>query len=117
MNEEILALCRAMGAEAEQDELLIPLIQAVTSALEGRLKAGVTAEDCGTAFSLAVAMVAMDGLERTTGSGPVTSFTAGDVSIRTAEGTSGTSSRTAQAERLMAPWLGSTGFAFKGVAG
>ena len=29
MNEEIMALCRAMGAGEDQEELLLPLVQAV----------------------------------------------------------------------------------------
>ena len=117
MTEEIMALCKAMGAADSQEELLVPLIRAVLPALEGRLKAGVTVEDCGAAFPLAAAMVVMDGLERTCGGGSVTAFTAGDVSIRTGSQRSGTSSLMAQAERLMAPWLGETGFAFRGVRG
>lgn len=117
MTEEILALCKAMGAAEDQEELLLPLIQAAVRALEGRLRTGVTAADCGTAFPLAAAMTAMDGLSAATGSGRVTSFTAGEVTVHTAEtgGTAG--SLTAQAECLMAPWLGETGFAFQGVRG
>ena len=115
MTEEILALCRAMGAGEDQDVLLLPLIGAVIPAMEGRLKKGVTAADCGSAFPLAAAMVVMDGLDRAVGSDRVASFTAGDVSIRTAGASD--SSRTQQAQRLLAPWLGETGFAFRGVAG
>lgn len=115
MTEEIVALCKAMGADGDREELLLPLVRAVVSAMEGRLRAGVTPEDCGDAFLLAAAMVVMDGLEGVAGNGRVTSFTAGDVSIHT--GADKSESRTAQAERLMAPWLGETGFAFRGVAG
>ena len=46
----------------------------------------------------------------------VASFTAGEVTIRR-EGTGSGTSRTDQALRLLAPWLGETGFAFQGVAG
>ena len=115
MTEEIVALCKAMGADGDREELLLPLVRAVVSAMEGRLRAGVTPADCGDAFPLAAAMVVMDGLEGATGSSQVASFTAGDVSIRT--GTARGESRTDQAQRLLAPWLGETGFAFRGVAG
>lgn len=115
MTEEIIALCKAMGAAGDQEELMLPLVGAVVSAMKGRLRTGITPEDCGEAFPLAAAMVVMDGLDRATGGGQVTSFTAGDVSIRT--GASKGESRTAQAERLMAPWLVEVGFAFRGVAG
>ena len=117
MTEEVVALCKAMGADGDREELLLPLVRAVVSAMEGRLRAGVTPADCGDAFPLAAAMVVMDGLERAVGSGKVTSFTAGEVSIRTEGETGRRETRTAQAERLMAPWLGETGFAFRGVAG
>ena len=87
MEEEILELCRAMGAGADQEELLLPLIRAVTSALAGRLRSGVVPEDCGSAFPLAAAMISMDGLNYACGGGGVTSFTAGEVSVRTEGGT------------------------------
>jgi hypothetical protein len=114
MTEEILTLCHGLGATEEQDALLRPMIGAVCTELEGRLKAGTSPADCGGAFPVAVAMMVMDVLEQAAG-GQVTSFTAGEVSIRT--GSTGGQARTAQAERLMAPWLGETGFAFMGVMG
>ena len=116
MTEEILALCKAMGAGEDQEALLVPLIQAAVSGLESRLKPGLTTKDCGSVFPLAAAMVVMDGLEGACGGGRVTSFTAGEVSIR-AENTAGSTSLTARAERLLSPWLGGTGFAFRGVRG
>ena len=47
MTEEIAALCRAMGAKEVQEELLLPLIQAVRDRLAGALKEGTAPEDCG----------------------------------------------------------------------
>ena len=115
LDEEILALCRQMGAGEERDGLLLPLIEAARDSLQRRLKAGVSPRDCGSAFSLAAALTAMDGLDRAAGEGDVSSFTAGEVSIRLQEQSGG--GRTEQAERLLAPWLGETGFAFRGVEG
>jgi hypothetical protein len=114
MTEEILALCRAMGAEEEREELLIPLIQAAEQTLAGRLRRGATPADCGASFPLAAAMTAMDWLEKSTGAGQVTAFTAGEVTLRK-EG--GGIPLDVQAERLLAPWLGATGVAFLGVDG
>ena len=116
MNQEILALCRAMGAEADQEELLLPLVQAVREQLAGRLRPGVAPEDCGAAFPLAAAMMAVDQLSGLSGGdrGGVTSFTAGDLTIRKE---AGQKSLPAQAEALLAPWLGDTGFVFRGVRG
>lgn len=119
MTEQILALCRAMGAG--QEELLLPLAQAVESQLAGRLKEGVSPGDCGTAFSLAAAMLVMDRLSGMTGgggTGEVTSFTAGDLTIRKETESGGRdNSLPAQAESLLAPWLRDDGFAFQGVEG
>lgn len=119
MSEEILALCRAMGAG--QEELLLPLTLAVEKQLAGRLKEGVSPEDCGTAFPLAAAMLVMDRLSAATGgggAGEITSFTAGDLTVRKETGSGGESrSLSAQAEGLLAPWLKDGAFAFRGVEG
>lgn len=116
MLERILALCRAMGAGEEQEELLLPLAQAAQGALAAQLRAGVEPEDCGPAFPLAAAMTAMEELEGAAG-GEVTSFTAGDLTIRRESGGQGGNALSAQARRLLAPWLGESGFAFRGVRG
>ena len=111
MTEQILALCRAMGAGRE--ELLLPLTRAVQRELAGRLRQGVAPEDCGPAFPLAAAMTAMERLCGMTGGGEIASFTAGDLTVRRETG----KSLSAQAEGLLAPWLGDTGFVFRGVEG
>ena len=119
MTEEIMALCGTMGAVGDREELLLPLVQAVRDQLAARLKEGTVPEDCGPAFPLAAAMIVMDRLSGMTGgggTGELTAFTAGDLTIRKeAGGMSGTLS--AQAEGLLAPWLGDTGFVFRGVEG
>lgn len=117
MTERILALCRAMGAARDQEELLLPLVQAVSEQLARRLREGLTPEDCGPAFPLAAAMMAMDRLSGMGGGsvGEMTSFTAGDLTIHRQAGSS--KSLSGQAEGLLAPWLGDTGFVFQGVEG
>lgn len=121
MTGEIMALCRAMGAAEDQEELLLPLIQAVRGQLADRLRDGACPEDCGPAFPLATAMTAMDRLSGMTGGGggsDVTSFTAGELTIRKEAG-SGRAGKnlSAQADRLLAPWLRDDGFVFQGVEG
>lgn len=108
-----MALCYCLGAQEEQETLLLPLVKTAEQALAARLRSGVDPEDC-PAFAVAAALVAMEGLEGAEGGG-VTAFTAGEVTIRAERG--GQTSRTAQALRLLAPWLKETGFAFQGVAG
>ena len=111
-----MALCRAMGAGPE--ELLLPLVQAVERQLAGRLREGAVPEDCGSAFPLAAAMTAVDRLSAMTGGGGgVTSFTAGELTIRREQGGTGRKGLSAQAEGLLAPWLGDTGFMFQGAEG
>lgn len=103
---------------AGQEELLLPLVQAVEQQLAGRLKQGVSPADCGPAFPLAAAMTAMDRLSAVTGGGgEVTSFTAGDLTVRKESGGGAGKTLSAQAEGLLAPWLGNTGFVFQGVDG
>ena len=113
-----MAHCRAMGASEDQEELLLPLVQAVHSQLAARLKQGTVPEDCGPAFPLAAAMTAMDQLYGMLGGADeVTSFTAGDLTIRKESGGGTGKSLSEQAERLLAPWLASPGFVFQGVEG
>ena len=115
MTQRIVALCRAMGAGEGREELLLLLARAVERDLEGRLKAGVRPEDCSEAFPLAAAMLVADALEAWEGSGDVSSFTAGDLTIHTQD--TGGRSRREKAMALLAPWLKDTGFVFRGVRG
>ena len=67
------------------------------------------------AFPLAAAMTAMEQLSGLTSAaeGGISSFTAGDLTIRRET----EKSLSAQAEGLLAPWLGDREFHFQGVAG
>lgn len=121
MTQEILDLCRAMGVSEDREELLLPLVQAVREGLAGRLRPGIVPGDCGPAFPLAAAMAVMDrlsGLDGGGSAGAVTSFTAGDLTIRKDPGAQAGKSLSRQAEELLAPWLrDGGGFAFQGVDG
>ena len=50
-----MGLVRAMGSGSWDETLLEKLCQAVQAELEGRLKPGLTAQDCGGAFPVAAA--------------------------------------------------------------
>ena len=116
MMEEILKLCHSLGAGEGEDELLRPLAQAAQQKLTGRLRPGVSPQNCGSAFPLAAAMLAVEGLERTAGTRQVEDFTAGDITLRMRGG--GDGGLSAQAERLLEPWLRDRGsFSFQGVRG
>lgn len=114
MTDTIMELCRAMGAGEDQRALLRPLTQAAQRLLLEELRPGVQPADCGPAFPVAVAMLAMDSLNGATGGDGVESFTAGEVTIRRSRGGGSLSQ---QAGRLMAPWLREKKFAFQGVNG
>ena len=74
---------------------------------------GLTPEDCESAFVPAAAWMVLAWLQA--GESGVSSFTAGDLTIhRTGQGMA---ELTAQAERLMAPYLADRGFSFQGGAG
>ena len=113
MTGQIKALVRVLGGEMDQEELLVMLCQAAEMELAGRLRPGLTPEDCESAFVPAAAWLVLAWLQA--GEAGVSSFTAGDLTIhRTGQGMA---ELTAQAERLMAPYLADRGFSFQGVAG
>lgn len=116
MTQQIMELCRAMGAGKDQEELLLPLVQTVQENLRNQLRDGVSPENCGQAFPMAVAALAMEALEQVgeTG-GTVTSFTAGDLMIQRRPGAA--VRRSMLAERWLSPWLKDGGFVFQGVCG
>lgn len=119
MTEQIMALCRAMGAAEGQEELLLPLTRVVRDQLAGHLRPEVMPEDCGPAFPLAAAMVVMERISGLTGgsAGEVTSFTAGDLTIKKESGGQTTKGLSQQARELLAPWLRDRDFVFRGVQG
>lgn len=113
MVEQIVALCKELGAGAEQDVLLRPLARAACEQLRACLKEGVAVEDCGDAFALACAMTAMGVLQEATGENAVTAFTAGEVTIRR----EGSCALARSARKLLAPWMKDSAFCFLEVPG
>ena len=114
MTDLIMDLCRSMGADDSQRALLRPLTQAAQHSLIENLRPGTELSDCGPAFPLAVAMLAMDALKEATGEKGVEAFTAGTLTIRRS---GNQQSLSQQARRLMAPWLRDKNFMFRGVNG
>jgi len=112
MEERIRQLAMALGDVAEEEEETLKLLCAqAAEELTARLKAGVTPEECGSAFVVAAAWMALDGLETGRGQGNIEQFSAGDLTIRTGGG--GDLRR--QALRLMGSYLEDDEFAFQGV--
>lgn len=120
MTEKIFELAQGLArTDAEDEAALRPLCQAAEEELTGRLRPGVTVEDCGDSFQLAAAMLALSGLAAAGAAGGVRRFSAGDVTVE--EQSTDAEARAAvlrrQAERMLAGFLRDDGFAFRGVCG
>ena len=120
MQEKILTLALAVsGVGEEQQPLLETLCVAAETYWKGRLRDSVTAEDCMESFCCAAAFTAAADLAAGQGGG-VTSFTAGEISVKGCGGAEAIARAAAlrqTAERLMAPYAQTGDFAFKGVRG
>ena len=119
LQETILTLAAAAAGAGEQDETLLEtLCRAAETYWRGRLRTGVTAEDCGEAFPCAAAFTAAADLAAGQDGG-IESFTAGSVSVK---GGGESAARRAEslrrsAEERMAPFAEPGDFAFQGVRG
>lgn len=116
LNELIWETAVNLGAPEEEElDSLERLCLAAERELRGRLRPGVTVEDCQPALLVAAAWMALGALQESRAAGEAASFSAGDLSISRSGG-QGESLRR-QAERLMAPYLKDGGFVFQGVKG
>ena len=111
-----MELAQALGGAGQDEEALRTLCAAACQALDRRLKDGLTAEDCGGAYPLAAAWLAMDWLRGSQGMDGITALSAGDISIRR-EGGGDCGKLSEQAMEIMAPYLGGSEFVFRGVDG
>ena len=120
MTERIIALARQLGGLGqEENPALEALCRAAQSQLEGRLRQGITVQNCEESFILAAAWLALAGLA-VGESGGVERFTAGSVTIQERGGGDAWQRAMAlrrQAEGILAPYLEDSGFVFRGVTG
>ena len=116
MTEQVLELSLALGAAGQDETMLRTLCQNACDMLDRRLRDGLTAEDCGEAYPLAAAWIALDWLRSGQGLDGVTYLSAGDMTVRRERGGEvGSLSR--RALELMRPFLRDDGFVFQGVKG
>ncbi len=115
MIEKIMAMAVLLG-KVRESEGLRALCQAAEDELNGWLRDGVTAEDCGQCFVLAGAWLALAGREVAEDDG-VESFTAGDVTLRQGDRKARGQALRMQARQVMRPYLRDEGFSFLGVRG
>lgn len=122
MGEKILAIAKVLTKADESElELLEILCGVQQTLLEGRLKDGVSKEECGDAFLCAAAFLTAAALESARAGGEeASSLRAGDLTVT--KRSSGESSKRldalrAQAWALMRPYTQDGSFCFFGVTG
>jgi len=116
MTEQVLELLLALCGPGQDETVLRMLCESACRALDWRLKDGLTAEDCGGAYPLAAAWLAMDWLRGGGGMDGITALSAGDISVRR-DGSGGSGRLAERALAVMAPFLRDEDFAFRGVRG
>ena len=105
-----------LGGAGQDEDLLRMLCESACRTLDRRLKDGLTAEDCGGAYPLAAAWLALEWLRGGQGMDGVTYLSAGDLTVRR-EGGGDDGSLSRRAMELMGPFLRDDGFVFRGVKG
>ena len=116
MTEQALELLLALGGAGQDEAVLRTLCQNACDLLDRRLRDGLTAEDCGEAYPLAAAWIALEWLRGGQGMDGVTYLSAGDLTVRR-EGGGDDGSLSRRAMELMSPFLRDDGFVFRGVKG
>ena len=115
-----MAMAQTLGSVSDsQLAALEALCRAAETEMTGRLRDGVSPEDCGPAFVLGCAWLALAGLAGSQGGGGL-DFTAGSVTIRESGSDCGQERAAAlrlQAEAVLGPYLVDRGFLFQGVEG
>lgn len=115
MEDEILTLAKRLGGAGCDETALAALCNAAQAELAGRLREGVSPADCGRAFPLAAAWLALAKLY--TGEAGVEQFSAGNLTIRQRDGAARGAALRLQAEQVLKEWLRDDGFVFWGVKG
>lgn len=116
MKEKVLAMAATLG-KCESDEALSALCDAAVESLKAQLRPGVEPADCGEAFVLSAAWMALAQRELGGNDGGVERFTAGAVTIQRGDANARREALLLQAKQVMGPWLRDEGFSFRGVRG
>ena len=113
-----MELARVLGKPtAEEEAVLAVLCGAAQHELSAALREGVSTEECGDAYPLSAALIALAGLETSRCAGQAESFRAGDLTIQSGDPGKKAGLLREQATRLMAPWAKDRNFIFFGVRG
>lgn len=115
-NEQVYGAAAALFGDTSDE--MEAFCDAAADYLEARLKSGVSVSDCGSTFCTAAAMLAQAMKTDAESAGDVSSYTVGNVSVRSGGSSKNASDRLRhQAEAIIAPYCESDGFAFVGVRG
>ena len=116
LTEQIFAQALLLAGELEQKQmdLLRILCRGANNSLAGRLREGLTPEDCKADFIAAASLFALSALSVADEKSAVEMFQAGDLSVRRRSGDAASNCLRNQAELMIAPYLKDR-FSFLGV--
>lgn len=118
MTGQVYNRAAALAGElnARQKQVLESFCMLCVSTLNGRLRDGLTPDDCGDDFITAAALMALAAMDQVAGDAPVSQIVAGDFTVKkdTVSREAASACLMRQAEQLMAPYLKDR-FAFLGV--
>lgn len=118
MEEQCLAYAKLLDEVSREEEVILKVLcAAAVKELSGRLKQGLEPGDCGSAFPVAAAWIALSGLQVSREGDGVDSWSAGAVTVKHGQSGQGARGLREQAERLMGPYLRDEAFWFHGVKG
>ncbi len=114
MQTKILELAMSLGkCSSTEEEALTVLSGQVAIQLEGRLRKGISPEDCQDAFVLAGAWTVL--AHYAVSGDKVSQFTAGDVTVHHRDAKEQHAALLLQAEQVLRPYVRDEGFCFRGV--
>ena len=108
------ALMMIRDCEADQEALLRVLCRAAEVSLRGKLRDGITPEDCRADFIAAASLYAVAALSQTDDAAQMEQISMGDLTLRRGGCDAASSCLRYQAELMMLPYLKDR-FAFLGV--
>ena len=100
--------------DERQTELLKLLCQAAVSCLAARLREGLAPEDCKADFVAAASLYALSGLQEAGGSGGISEFRAGDLTVKRSGMDTSSRCLQKQAELIIQPFMQDR-FCFAGI--
>ena len=115
MQEGIYSLAQGFLGEIGENPALRAACRAAEERLAGRLRPGVSPDDCSGSFMCAAAWIALAYYRTAEDASAPEEFSMADLRIRTGHGHGAEKTLLTQADTLMAPWCTDEGFAFLGV--